>query len=242
MRESRQSVIHLWSERLIRQLKRDRNYALDSRITIKDLIEIFWHRGLTALRGLWVSWQLGHSGSVLFIGKNVTLRHKRCITLGNSVIIEDGVFIDALSRNGVVFGNNVTIAKNTTIQCTGVIQELGEGLEIGDNSAVGAYSFIGAQGGIKIGSNVIMGPRISIQSENHGYQELGIPIRLQPTTRQGIVIEDDCWIGTNSIILDGVHIHSGCVIAAGSVVTKDIPPNSVVAGVPAHVIKGRGKT
>ncbi|MBN2147184.1 MAG: acyltransferase, partial [Anaerolineales bacterium] len=166
--------------------------------------------------------------------------HKRKISVGQSCIIEDYVFIDALSQKGVVLGNNVTIAKYSTIQCTGVIQELGVGVDIEDNSAVGAYSFLGGQGGIRIGKNVIMGPKVNIFSENHCFDQLDIPIRLQPTERRGVVIEDNCWIGANSTIVDGVTIHGGSVVAAGSVVSKDVPPNSIVGGVPARVIKERG--
>ena len=175
----------------------------------------------------------------LFIGKRVTLRHPQMISVGRSVVIEDYVTIDALSQQGVILGDNVTIAKYSTIQCTGVIRSLGSGLKIGDNSAVGAYSFLGAQGGITIGRDVIMGPRVSFHAENHKYDNLRLPIRLQGETRRGIVVENDCWIGAGAIILDGVHIETGCVVAAGSVVTKDVPPFSIVAGSPARIIKRR---
>jgi acetyltransferase-like isoleucine patch superfamily enzyme len=183
--------------------------------------------------------RLADRRGILFIGSHVRLRHARKVHAGQSVILEENVTIDALSENGVMFGNNVTIAKYSTIQCTGVIQELGVGVEIGDNSAVGAYSFLGGQGGIKIGQNVIMGPKVNIFSENHSFDQLDVPIRMQHTTRKGVVIEDNCWIGANSTIVDGVTIHSGCVVAAGSVVTKDVPPNTIVGGVPAREIGKR---
>ena len=191
------------------------------------------------LRGYWVRWQLGATRGLLFFGKDVTLRHKRKISVGRSTIIENNVFIDALSQNGVRLGDNVTVAKFSTLQCTGVIQELGVGITVGDYSAIGAYSFLGGQGGIQIGNNVIMGPKVNIFSEDHGFDDLETLIRLQPTRRQGVIIEDNCWVGANSTIVDGVHIHSGSVIAAGSVVTKDVPANSIVGGVPAKVIKVR---
>jgi acetyltransferase-like isoleucine patch superfamily enzyme len=86
---------------------------------------------------------------------------------------------------------------------------------------------------------VICGPRVSFHAENHVYTDPDTPIRLQGVTRRGIVVEDDCWIGAGSMILDGVRISRGCVVAAGAVVTRDVPPYSVVAGVPARVIKSR---
>jgi galactoside O-acetyltransferase len=64
-------------------------------------------------------------------------------------------------------------------------------------------------------------------------------IRLQGETRQGIVVEDNCWVGAGSIFLDGVRVGTGSVVAAGSVVTKDVPPYAIVAGSPARVIKIR---
>jgi len=242
MNKINRSILHLWTERIIRRLKNDESYSLDPRISIPDLLSISLRRGIAVLRGILHRYQFSHFEGMLFAGKNINLLHKKSISVGRSVIIEDFVFMDALSQNGIVLGNNVTIAKFTSIQCTGVIHELGTGVTIGDNSAVGAYSFLGGQGGITIGNNVIMGPKVNIFSENHGFNDLSLPIRLQPTIRKGVVIDDNCWIGANSTVLAGVHIGQGCVIAAGSVVTKDLPVNSIAAGVPARVIRQRGNT
>jgi acetyltransferase-like isoleucine patch superfamily enzyme len=229
------------TEATIRNLKRDPSYHLDPQISVADLVEVLWRRGTTVFRGALVSMRLADHKGILFVGSHVRLNHCRKIHAGQSVIIEDNVTIDALSQKGIILGNNVTIAKYSTIQCTGVIQEVGVGVEIGDNSAIGAYSFLGGQGGIRIGQNVIMGPKVNIFSENHDFNQLDIPIRLQQTTRIGVVIEDNCWIGANSTIVDGVTIHSGSVVAAGSVVTKDVASNMIVGGVPARVIRMRGE-
>lgn len=233
-------MVRSLTERIIRGLKQDPNYNLDTQIQVGDLLEVLWRRGVALLRGIWACIWIADHQRILFVGSHVRLQHKSKINVGQSVIIEDNVTIDALSNNGVRLGNNVTIARYSTIQCTGVIREMGNGVEIGDNSAVGAYSFLGGQGGIKIGQNVIMGPKVNIFSENHNFDQIDIPIRLQPTTRKGVVIEDNCWIGANSTIVDGVTVHSGCVVAAGSVVTRDVPSNTIVGGVPAKVIRQRG--
>lgn len=226
-------------EKIIQTLKRDITYRLDPKLSPWSLIQVSIYRLFSIFRGGWLRLWLGACKGILFVGRNVYIKSPQLLSVGRSTILEEYVIIDALSEQGVQFGDNVTIAKHTTIQCTGVIRKLGVGLTIGDNSAVGAYSFLGAQGGISIGKNVIMGPRVNFHAENHVYTSVDLPIRLQGEERKGIVVEDDCWIGAGSILLDGVRIGTGCVIAAGSVVTKSIPPFSVAGGVPARIIKSR---
>ena len=84
-----------------------------------------------------------------------------------------------------------------------------------------------------------MGPDVLILNSNHLYQNPNILIRKQGIVYARVVIEDDVWIGTRSIILPGVTIGKGSVIAAGSVVTKDVPPYNLVGGIPAKIIKKR---
>ena len=124
------------------------------------------------------------------------------------------------------------IGRYTITECTGVIRELGEGLRVGDNSNFGDYNFIGVRGPIEISNDVLFGPQVSIHAENHIFERLDMPIRKQGTSRKGVKIEDDCWIGSGTIVVDGVTIGRGSAIAAGSVVTRDTHPFSV-AGVPA---------
>ena len=226
-------------EKTIQILKKDPDYQLDTSLRGALLWQMIFYRLKSLGRGIFYRLVLGDSKGQLFIGAHVRLLYPQLIKMGRSTIIEDNVIIDSLSEQGVILGDNVTIAKFTTIQCTGVARCLGIGLVVGSNSAIGAYSFIGAQGGIRIGDNVIMGPKVSMHAENHNFAQVDLPIRLQGENRKGIQIDDDCWIGAGSIILDGVHIGRGCVVAAGSVVTKSIPAYSVVAGVPSKVIKSR---
>ena len=92
---------------------------------------------------------------------------------------------------------------------------------------------------MKIGNDTIFGPGVSIHTENHNFNEVDKPIRLQGATRKGVEIGEDCWIGSKAIILDGVKIGSHVIVAAGAVVNKDIPDHAIVGGVPAKVIKMR---
>ena len=85
----------------------------------------------------------------------------------------------------------------------------------------------------------MMSPRVSIYSENHNFSETTKPMIEQGVTRSFVKIEDDCWLAANSVILAGVTVGKGSVVAAGSIVTKDVPPYSIVAGNPARIIKSR---
>jgi acetyltransferase-like isoleucine patch superfamily enzyme len=98
---------------------------------------------------------------------------------------------------------------------------------------------VGCSGFIEIGSGVMMGPRVGLFAENHIFDRTDIPMRLQGVDRKFIRIEDDVWLGTNSVILAGVTVGRGAVVSAGSVVTKDVPQYAIVGGVPAKVIRMR---
>jgi acetyltransferase-like isoleucine patch superfamily enzyme len=134
----------------------------------------------------------------------------------------------------------VTIGSYAIIRPTNLYGgEAGVGLRVGNNSSIGPYGYIGCSGYIEIGDNVMISPRVSIYSENHNFSETAVPMIEQGVTRSFVKIEDDCWIAANSVILAGVTVGKGSVVAAGSIVTKDVPPYSVVAGNPAQVIKSR---
>ena len=92
---------------------------------------------------------------------------------------------------------------------------------------------------VTIGSNVSIAPNVVIVGMNHVFSNLDDTIKSQGSTSKGIIFEDDVWIATNVSILDGITIGKGTVIAAGAVVNKDVPPYSVMAGVPAKVVKQR---
>ena len=214
-------------------------YQLDENITKYDLLLIILSKFKQTIRGFFYKIELKKSTGILFVGKKCNLKHCNKITLGKSVSIEDFVEINALSKKGVSIGDNVTIKKGTIIECTGVIRELGEGITIGNNVGISQNCFIQVRGKVTIGNYVIFGPNVSLFSENHNYSNSDKPIMEQGATRKGVVIEDDVWVGTRSVILDGVKIGKGSIIAAGSVVTTDVEPYSIYGGVPAKLIKKR---
>ncbi len=226
----------------IARAARGRDYQIDSAITNRSLFEIARGRLWSLLRGLFWKLRRRHVTAPLFVGRGVVVRHPHLLRLGRGVSIGDYAIIDALSREGIQVGNATTLAEYSYLKCTGTLGNLGVGIVIGDHTAIGAYSYIGAAGGVIIGNNVLFGQRVSVHAENHQFDRLNIPIREQGVSRAGVRIEDDCWIGSHSVILDGVTIGRGAIVAAGSVVSRDIPPGAVVSGVPARLMRMRGET
>lgn len=112
--------------------------------------------------------------------------------------------------------------------------EMGCGSSIAQNCSIS-----GENVGVFIGKNVMIAPNVVIVAFNHGFESLEKPMALQVNTEKAIVIEDDVWIASNCTISKGVHIGRGSIIGANSFVNKDIPPFSIVGGVPAKVIKSR---
>jgi acetyltransferase-like isoleucine patch superfamily enzyme len=106
---------------------------------------------------------------------------------------------------------------------------------IGDHTRIGIHCTI--IGPVCIGSHVNLAQGITVTALNHNFEDITQRIDQQGITTKPIVIGDDVWIGANSVILPGVTLGSHVVVAAGAVVTKDVPDNCVVAGVPARVIK-----
>lgn len=225
--------------KLIRKLGKD-GYSVDKRLTKYELFIILYDKGLAAFRGLFLKIRVKKSKGLLFLGRRAKIKFAHKITLGKTVTIGDNVEINALSKNGVMIGNNVTILKNTIIECTGVIRDLGEGLVIGNNVGIAQNCFIQVRGHVEIGSDVIMGPRVSIFSENHNSDKLDVPIVLQGETRKGVKVGNGVWIGAGVTILDGVTIGNNSIIAAGALVNKDVIEFGIVGGVPAKFIKMRG--
>ncbi len=217
------------------------NFEIDKRIGITYILRLCLKYGLQLLRGEIRRLGYRNIGNKLFLGVHVRLIQKSMIKIGKNVRIDDYCKLNALSVNGISIGDNVVIGRNTVIECTGDLQHIGLGVAIGDRTTFGGDCFFGAAGGIKIGSDVAAGQNIRFHSENHCYDDLSILIKEQGTTRIGIKIGDNCWIGSGAVFLDGSIICDGTVVAANAIVAGTFPPDSVVGGVPAKIIKFRGK-
>jgi acetyltransferase-like isoleucine patch superfamily enzyme len=198
------------------------------------------NRRFELLRGNIVRWRGAKVGVHFGLGKSTRLLSPACFTAGDDVTVGEFSYLDCLSRRGVRIGHHTSIDRNLWLSCGGPTGSATGYFEIGNYSYIGCNAVMGAGGGgIKIGSNVLIGQTVNMHSERHVIEDTTVPIRDQGISYQGIIIEDDVWIGSKATILDGVIIGKGAVIGAGAVVTKSIPPYGIAVGVPAKVIAMR---
>lgn len=191
-------------------------------------------------RGLVVRPMLRQSRGLLLLGRGARIKDPRYVRHRGRLVIEDFAEVQGYSVHGIHFGSNVSVGRNAQIRPSSYYGgEPGHGLIVGDRSSIASDCFIGCSGEIRIGNDVMLGPAVRVFSENHVFAQTDAPIKTQGVERGTTVIEDDCWIGSNSVILSGVTIGAGSVVAAGSVVTKDVPARSVVGGNPAKVLRAR---
>jgi acetyltransferase-like isoleucine patch superfamily enzyme len=120
-----------------------------------------------------------------------------------------------------------------------VIINFPDRLVLGRNVGISPYSQLNAAGGIEIGDDTLVGPGCMIWSVNHRFGDTAVCIRMQGYDPQPVVIEQDCWIAGKVVILPGLRIGAGSVVAAGAVVTRSCEPRSILAGVPAKCVGSR---
>lgn len=166
-----------------------------------------------------VVWKLGEYSSKIMTKISSCFRCHICNTCGENVRFAKG--FSAIGYENIEIGNNVTFGINGR--------------------------FVTSRAKIKIGNYVMFGPNVTVITGDHRIDKMDVPMMsLTDSDKnseddQDVIIEGDNWIGANAIILKGVRVGEEAVIAAGSVVTKNVPPLAVVGGVPAKVIKYRGE-
>lgn len=160
--------------------------------------------------------------------------HADSIEIGNQTKIESNVRFKNFSQNSkILIGDGARIDRGVSIKAYG-----SGSVEIGENTFVGPYVCLAGES-ISIGKHCLISSHTGIYAINHNFADPTRKIQAQGVSYEGIVIEDDCWIGSGVRVVDGVTIGQGSVIGAGAVVTKDILPYSVAVGVPARTISNR---
>lgn len=224
-------------EKLIR--RRNANFAFDPALNSRLLMDFIFTQAVAVLRG-WKLLLKGKSPKFAMLGRGVKFQYNSKISFGKFLKIGERATLSGLSKEGLSIGNNVSIGAFSRVIVSTSLNNLGEEIIIEDNVGLGEFAYLGGAGSLKIGKSCIIGQYFSCHPENHLYSDLNKEIRVQGVSRSGIIIGPDCWIGSKVTILDGVTLGRGCVIAAGAVVNKSFPENSIIGGVPAKLIKTRG--
>lgn len=154
---------------------------------------------------------------------------------GSNVSIGTGCTF--ISPQTMEFSKKSSIGRNSFFCSDG--GEIIIGVWVAFNTNVHINSSLG--GKIIIGDNVMVGPNVVMRTANHKYDNLTVPMNIQGHTVQDITIEDNVWIAANVVVLGGVKIGTGSIIAAGSVVTKDIEANVIAGGIPAKILRKRNE-
>lgn len=136
-------------------------------------------------------------------------------------------------------GGKITIGDNCELLNGSMLMTYGGNITIGKNCSINPYTILYGHGNLTIGNNVLIAAHTVIIPANHNFQNINKTINSQGLTALGIKIEDNVWIAANCTILDGVTIGEGAIVAAGTVVNRNVAPYSIVAGVPAKLIKQR---
>jgi acetyltransferase-like isoleucine patch superfamily enzyme len=217
---------------------RNPQFAFDSELTSYALLSFTWVQFCSLIRGLklliWFK-----NPKMALLGKGVSFFNTPQIHYGKFMKLGRGVYISALGKGGVILGDNVGIGDYSRVVVSTSLNNLGEHIHIGNNVGIGEFAYLGGAGGLEIGDECIIGQYLSCHPENHITENPMLAIRHQGVSRKGIKIGKNCWIGSKVTILDGTEIGDGCIIAAGAVVTKSFPANSIIGGVPAKLLKER---
>lgn len=174
------------------------------------------------------------------IERGVRLRFAGNVQLGSGSYLDQGVYVHACDQ-GISIGRNSLVMHGSVLHVYNFRNLPQAGIWIGDDSLIGEYNVIRGQGGVKIGHRVYTSPMVQLVAVNHVFDDPARPFVDQGITAEGILVEDDVWIGSGAVVTDGVTIGRGAVVAAGSVVTRNVPSHTVVGGAPARVLRKVGE-
>lgn len=174
-------------------------------------------------------------GKKVVFGRNVTIRHPHKIRIGDGVIVDDNAVIDAkgTDNRGIVIGNNAYIGRNTIVYCKN------GNITIGDRVNLSSNCQVFSSNELAIGPDTVVGAFTYILSGGEYDYRDATPFSRQSgqLTKGPLAIGANCWLGAHVTVVDAASLGEHCVVAAGAVVTKPMPPDTVVGGIPARVLK-----
>lgn len=218
--------------------KRNPSFKFDEDISNRTLFNLVLNKSFDLLRGVILLLTHLKKPGLIFVGRAVRCFNSQNIVFGKWVKIDYGVYLSGLGKGKLIIGDSSGIGAYSQLIISTSFNNLGAYIHIGKHVGIGQFASIGGSGGVTIGNHTIIGQYFSCHPENHNYGDPDKLIKDQGTTRAKITIGENCWIGAKVTVLAGVAIGDNSIVAAGAVVNKSMPPNSIIAGVPARVIKG----
>jgi acetyltransferase-like isoleucine patch superfamily enzyme len=190
------------------------------------------------LRNKMYPWLLRSCGRNVIFGHNVNLRHPHKITIGDGVVVDDNVLLDAKgeTNDGIALGDGVFIGRNSILSCKN-----GD-ISLGRNTNIGFNCILATTNSIRLGEdNIVAAYTYFVGGGNYQYDHIDRPMRemYDYEGKGGVETKNNVWVAAHCTLLDGVVIGEGCVIAAGSVVAKSLPPDTIAMGIPAKAVRKR---
>ena len=187
------------------------------------------------LRRLTYPWLLGSVGANPTFGHGISLRHPAKIRIGDGVIVDDLVVLDAkgTGNQGIQIGDNVFLGRGTILSCKD-----GD-IILGDHVNIGFYSEVFSGSRVEIGAHGLFAAYSYVVGGGHAFDRPGVPVIEQERRSTGVTLGPNVWLGTGAKVLDGVTIGRDVVVGANAVVAEDLPDGVIAAGVPARVVRRR---
>jgi acetyltransferase-like isoleucine patch superfamily enzyme len=192
-----------------------------------------------ALRGAFYRPLFGRLGRRVVLGRGLVLRHPRRIAIGDRALVDDGCLLDARGATGgwLTIGEGALISRGTILSCKN------GPISVGPRANLGWRCVVSSVGGVVIEEAALFAGSCYVGGGRYHLDDPERSIASQGSFSKGAVrIGRGSWIGAHAVILDGVRVGDGAVVAAGAVVADDVPPLTIVAGVPARVIRERGQS
>jgi acetyltransferase-like isoleucine patch superfamily enzyme len=206
-----------------------------------DEITFYLDMGAMLARGVFFQLLRLRVPRMLFLGRGARIYGFGHVRFTGPMKVGHYSVIDARFSEGIKVGKNFMLGDHSIMRASGSRLFRSPGMTIGNDVSFGPFTSLGGGYGLRIGDSIIGGPYCSIHPENHIYVDPLIPIRKQGICGKGITIENDVWIGAKVTILDGSRVASGSIVAAGAVLSSQFPPQSLIGGVPAKVLRMRGQ-